>query len=67
MTDEETRERTDRLKQALDDRSTYPPGTQEFERAQDEVDRLVVEFVDYALDGGSERPDVTLASGESPA
>ena len=63
----ETVERTERLRQALEERSERHPGTLEFDEAQQEVDRLVVEFVEYALDGGSDKPDVRLASGESPA
>ena len=50
ISDDETRDQTERLREALDERSARKPGTLEFDQAQQEVDRLVVEFVEQNLD-----------------
>ncbi len=59
---------TERLREALDERGRRQPGTIEFDRAQGEVDRLVVEFVELGpaqegtVTGGEESIDADRTS-----
>ena len=57
--DESAVGRAAQIRQALEERAMREPGSLEYDRAQRDVDRLVVEFVEHDLDGAATAdPDV---------